>query len=95
MNTILSIEFIDEQLELIHHFEAPCNPYKVGDLIHLSVDVHSKGFWNVNDLRQSYRIVDIEHFVRASYYGSTFKEAKSSVIMTVSIKLVKNDKIDN
>lgn len=85
----MKIEVVDKEGALITNFELEANPFKVGETIHVNVSNHNKRFWTkVEEIKKSFIIDKIEHFVRMDYIGGDFG-TKSDVLtfFTVSVEV--------
>ena len=63
----MKIEIVSNKGYLITEFELESNPFKVGEVISLSVSNYDKEFWNKKELKSDYRITRIEHFIKEEY----------------------------
>jgi len=69
------IEIIDKEGNQIQTLSLDSNPFNVGQIIHLSVNNRNKIFWSVKEIKKSFKVDKIEHYVRVDYsYNKTVSE---------------------
>lgn len=81
----MRIEIVDSNGDEINHFELECNPFKVGENIHISVSNKDKSFWMVDEVDENYTITKIHHSLRKDYTNS----GKLYTYFTVTVEVSK------
>ena len=79
----MTIEIINKEGDSIETYELECNPFEVGQVIHIDVRNHDKEFWGIEELRQSFEVVEIEHYLRSAY----LRTKKHLLNFTVSVEV--------
>lgn len=64
----MTIEIIDSSANEIQRITLDSNPFKVGQVIHLSVNVKDITIWrSTKNIQKSFMVNKIEHYVRVDY----------------------------
>ena len=78
------IEIIGKDGKQIQNLTLESNPFTVGQIIHISVNNRNEGhYWNVKEINSSFKVENIEHYVRVDY---SFNGSVSEVV-SVSIEV--------
>jgi len=80
----MRIEIIDKEGNEIQHLSLESNPFNVGQIIHLSVNNRNKDFWTVEEIRKSFIVDKIEHYVTVDYSFNKTVSENVSVSIEVS-----------
>lgn len=80
----MNIEIINSNGDLITNFVLESNPFTIGETIHINVSNNDKDFWNIDEIKKSYIIKNIQHFLRKTYSPNR----KHSSIFTISVEVV-------
>jgi len=80
----MNIEIINKDGDLITNFELESNPFKLGEIITISVSNHNKSFWDVEEITASvFKIKKIEHLFRKTY--TLNKKCRSEFTVSVEV----------
>lgn len=86
----MRIEITHKNGDVIDHFESACNPFKIGEVIHVTVTNECKEDWTVEDLTGDFKVENIEHYYRKTYgYGG-----KCYMTLCVVVQVTSMDKQD-
>jgi hypothetical protein len=84
----MRIEIIDTNGNEIQNLTLECNPFNIGQIIHLSVNNRNKDFWTAEEIHKSFIIEKIEHYVRVDYlFNKTVSEFVSVSIEVSEVVL--------
>lgn len=78
---------LDNTLDSITSFELECNPFKVGEIIHIDNNVIDSEFWNnIPNIKKSFKILKIEHFFRETFgVGMKYNNHFTSRIIVIEV----------
>jgi hypothetical protein len=80
----MRIEIIDKEGNEIQNLNLESNPFKVGQIIHLSVNNRNKEYWAVEEIQKSFVVDKIEHYARVDYSFNKTVQENVSVSIEVS-----------
>ena len=63
----MRIEIVDKDGNEIQNIELDCNPFRIGEIIHIHRTNYAKDKWNVENLDGDFMIDKIEHYYREEY----------------------------
>ena len=82
----MRIEINDKKGNEIKTLTLESNPFNIGQIIHLSVNNRNKEYWDVNEINSSFKVENIEHYVRVDY---SFNGSVSEVVsVSIEVSLV-------
>ena len=81
----MNIEIINKEGNLITSYNMEAVPFKVGETIHITVSNYDKEFWTNEEVKGSYVVDKIEHYLRQDYLSNH----KYSVSLCVSVEVTK------
>jgi len=79
----MRIEIIDKEGNEIQNLILESNPFYIGQIIHLSVNNRNKEVWDVKEIHSSFKVENIEHYLRVDY---SFNDSVSKIV-SVSIEV--------
>jgi hypothetical protein len=79
----MRIEIIDKEGNEIQNLTLESNPFNIGQIIHLNINNRNKEYWEVKEINSSFKVENIEHYVRVDY---SFNGSVSEVV-SVSIEV--------
>lgn len=78
----MNFEVINKEGDLLTTFELESNPFKVNEVLYLTINNNDPNFWyEINNMSNIFTIVKIEHSLRQFYNP----QEKYNRIFTVSI----------
>lgn len=80
----MRIEIINEKADEIQNLTLDSNPFKIGEIIHLSVNNKNKKFWSVEEMQKTFIIDKIEHYVIINYLHNETVHESVSISIEVS-----------
>jgi len=63
----MRFEIVDKEGFVITDFNLEANPFKVGEIINISVNNYNKEFWSYEEVKGDYKIDNIEHYFSIDY----------------------------
>lgn len=77
-----TIYCIDENGEELIHFDAPSNPFKVGEIFEFGVENSMPDTWTVEDIpKKEYKVVEISHSLDVRYIHQVYRHFTITVIL--------------
>jgi len=80
----MRIGFVTKDDVYIAHFEVESNPFKVDEIININISNNDKQLWTVEDVHKSFKIENIEHFLRIDFNSNKIVYTYFDIIIEVS-----------
>jgi hypothetical protein len=83
METSSTIEFINSNGDEITEMNLSHNPFKIGEIIWLSVENRDPNVWTVKDHpEKKYKVDRIEHYMRITYAAKVSKALITVIVLS-------------